>query len=421
MEANPVVQLFLALAVVIIAAKAAGGLARRLHQPRVFGELLAGVVLGPTLLNFLHWGVFPAADVSMVKENIHNMAEFGVLFLMFMVGLEVHVSELLAVGRAALVGGVLGAVMPIVLVTPVVMLFGFSTEAALFAGVALAATSVSISAQTLLELGLLRTKEGSTLLAAALIDDVVAILLVSLVVAITHTGGEVGGEADSSIFLIVVRIAVYLAVAGAFAWFVLPVFVRQVKRYSTGVRTIAALSVAIVLLFGWSAEALGGIAAITGAFIAGVGLSRTPHEIKDQIEEAAINIAYAFLVPVFFVNVGLSTDLKEISMAALPLTGLMIVLAVASKLLGVGGGVRLSGFTSGEAMRVGICMISRGEVGLIIASLGLTAGVFADGAFPLFPPLFLVVLLTTVITPPMVRWAFRHKMTPSRSPYAVKK
>ncbi len=419
MEANPVIELFLALAIVILVAKAAGGAARRMHQPRVFGELLAGVILGPTLLDFLHWGVFQPENVHLVEEMIHTLAELGVLFLMFMVGLEVHLSELLAVGRVAVLSGILGAVIPVVLVTPVVQAAGFSIEAALFAGVTLAATSVSISAQTLFELGLLRTKEGSALLASALIDDVIAILLVSFVVATTGSS-ETEGSA-SGLVLIVAQIVIYLVVAGLFAWFVLPRLMEQIKRYSSGVRTIAALSIAAALLFGWAAEALGGVAAITGAFIAGVGLSRTPHEIKDQIEEAAMNIAYAFLVPVFFVSVGLGTDLKEISTAALPLTGLMIVLAVVSKLVGVGGGARLGGFTNGEAFRVGVCMVSRGEVGLIIASLGLTAGAFSNGAFPLFPPLFLVVLLTTVLTPPMVRWAFRQKtqspkpqITPSR-------
>jgi Kef-type K+ transport system membrane component KefB len=414
LEANPVIELFLALAIVILVAKAAGGAVRRLHQPRVFGELLAGVILGPTLLNFLHWGVFQPENVHMVEETIHTLAELGVLFLMFMVGLEVHLSELLAVGRVAVLSGVLGAIVPVVVITPVVQLAGFSAEAALFAGVTLAATSVSISAQTLFELGLLRTKEGSALLASALIDDVVAILMVSFVVATTGADSGTAEGSASGLVLIVVQIVVYLAAAGLFAWFVLPRLMVEVKRYSHGIRTIAALAIAAALLFGWSAEALGGVAAITGAFIAGVGLSRTPHEIKDQIEEASMNIAYAFLVPVFFVSVGLSTDLREISAAALPLTGLIIVLAVLSKLIGVGGGARLGGFTNGEAFRVGVCMVSRGEVGLIIASLGLTAGVFTDGAFPLFPPLFLVVLLTTVLTPPMVRWVFRQKTQPPK-------
>ncbi|MCB9450955.1 MAG: cation:proton antiporter [Anaerolineaceae bacterium] len=418
MEANPVIEFFLALAIVLLVAKAAGGVARRLHQPRVFGELLAGVILGPTLLNFLHWGIFQQESVHLLEENIHTLAELGVLFLMFMVGLEVQLSELLAVGRAALLGGILGAVVPVLLVTPVVQAAGFSTEAALFAGVTLAATSVSISAQTLFELGLLRTKEGSALLAAALIDDVVAILLVSFVVATTGTESA-GGEGSSGLILIVVRIAAYLTVAGLVAWFILPRIMEIIKRYSSGIRTIATLSIAAALIFGWSAEVLGGVAAITGAFIAGVGLSRTPHEIKDQIEEAALNIGYALVVPVFFVSVGLGTDLKEISAAALPLTGVIIVLAVLSKLIGVGGGVRLGGFTMGEAFRVGVCMVSRGEVGLIIATLGVTAGVFANGPFALFPPLFLVVLLTTVVTPPIVRWAFRQK-TQSSKPHAAR-
>ncbi|MBN1200804.1 MAG: cation:proton antiporter, partial [Anaerolineae bacterium] len=156
MESSFIAQLFLALALVIVAAQFAGAAARSLGQPRVFGELLAGVLLGPTLLDMLHWGAFD--DPTLLKKTIEEFAELGVLFLMFTVGLEVHLRELLSVGKVAIWGGVLGALLPVVLAMPIVLIFDFSAEAALFVGVVMAATSVSISAQTLLELGVLRTR-----------------------------------------------------------------------------------------------------------------------------------------------------------------------------------------------------------------------------------------------------------------------
>src|SRR5690606_22206856 len=163
MQTGGVIELFLALGVIIATAEFAGAAARRLGQPRVFGQLLAGVVLGPTILNMLGWGTFSDSDA--LYHTIHEMAELGVLFLMFSVGLEVHLSELLSVGKVAVWGGLFGAVLPLALVIPVMLPFGYDIEAAIFVGVVLAATSVSISAQTLLELGLLSTKEGIGLLA----------------------------------------------------------------------------------------------------------------------------------------------------------------------------------------------------------------------------------------------------------------
>ncbi|MFN8376902.1 MAG: cation:proton antiporter [Anaerolineae bacterium] len=404
MAQNPVVLLFLALGIIIAAARIAGGLARRFDQPRVLGELVVGVILGPTLLDLLHSSALGLSEVHL-QETIHQFAELGVLLLMFKIGLEVHLKELLKVGRVAGIAGVLGAVIPVLMALPLVMLFGYGWQPALFAGVTLAATSVSISAQVLLELGLLRTVEGNALLATALIDDVVAIVLVSLTVAITEPQQAVDPQ---TLLWIVLRMTLYIGIAFVVAWFILPrlmdwLHTRPEAAQSYG---MAAFAIILALLFGWSAEHFGGVAAITGAFIAGVGLSRTKEAIKRPIEEAVNNIAYAFLVPIFFVGVGLQVNLSQFRLDALPLALLMLLVAVLSKIIGCGLGAYWGGFNRQQAFRLGVCMISRGEVGLIIASLGLASGMFsADDT--LFLSLFLVILLTTVLTPPLVRQVFR--------------
>jgi Kef-type K+ transport system membrane component KefB len=402
METNPVIQLFLALGIIILAARIAGSIARQLGQPRVLGELIIGVILGPTLLDILH---LPALGDGHLQETIKELAELGVLLLMFNIGLEVHLDELLKVGRVAALAGFAGAVVPVVLTYPLARWFGFSWEQALFAGVVLAATSVSISAQVLLELGVLQTKEGNALLATALIDDVLAILLVSLTIAIT---GPEGNAEPGQLGIIVARMAVYIGVAFALAWFGLPRLMNWISAHPRLSQSfgIPAFALVFALLFGWSAEALGGVAAITGAFIAGVGISRINERARDQVEEAVNNIAYAFLVPIFFVDVGLETDLRGFPLSALPLAGLLLVAAVLSKVVGCGLGALLGGFNRQEALRVGVCMISRGEVGLIIASLGLASGVL-NNSDALYPSLFLVILLTTVLTPPFVRQVFQ--------------
>jgi Kef-type K+ transport system membrane component KefB len=403
MEHNPAIALFLVLGVIITASRIGGTLARRFGQPRVLGELIAGVVLGPTLLDLLHAPVLHSVDL---RETITQLAQLGVLLLMFLVGLEVDMRDLASVGVLAGIAGFAGAAAPVLLAFPIVLLFGYGWQPALFTGVTLAATSVSISAQVLLELGVLRTKVGSALLATALIDDVIAILMVSLAIAVSTGTGEDAGA--GVIVGIVARMGVYLTGAFALAWFFLPRLINLLDRIPAVRQSygMAAIALIVALLYGWSAEALGGVAAITGAFVAGVGISRAREDIRHEVEATARSIAYTLLVPIFFISVGLETDLRAFPLTAFPLAGLLLVAALVSKVGGCGLGARLGGFSSHESLQLGVCMISRGEVGLIIASLGLASGVFqADD--PLFASLFLVIVLTTVVTPLLVRQVFR--------------
>jgi Kef-type K+ transport system membrane component KefB len=414
---SPVIPLFLALGIIILSARVGGMLARRFDQPRVLGELVVGVILGPTLIDLLHAAAF-GLNQGHLEETIAELAELGVLLLMFKIGLDVHLKELVQVGLPAAIAGVFGALLPVALITPLTLLAGYGWQAGLFAGVALAATSVSISAQVLLELGVLRSTEGNTLLAAALIDDVVAILLVSLTIAIT---GPARGDQTGDLLAIIVRMAVYMAAAGVVSWFALPRLINWIHRHPESAQSygVPAFALVAALFFGWSAEYFGGVAAITGAFIAGVGFSRTREAIKRPIDTAVNNIAYVFLVPIFFVNVGLHTDLGGFPLSALPFAALLLALAMGSKVIGCGLGARLGGLTQQQALRVGVCMVSRGEVGLIIASLGVGAGVFKTGD-PLFAALFLVILLTTMLTPPLVRRVFRSKDEPRPAAEAVR-
>ncbi len=401
MEHSPAAALFLAIGIIIAASRLAGSVTRRFGQPRVLGELLIGVILGPTVLNMLHWPVLEGAHL---EETIRQLAELGVMLLMFLVGLEVNLGELAKVRRVASIAGVAGAILPVLLAMPIVLLANYTWQPALFAGVTLAATSVSISAQVLLELGFLRTKEGNALLATALIDDVLAILLISLASALVRTGGEVD---VASLVVIIIKMAAYIVSAALIAWFVVPRVMDFISDQPALAQSfgVPAFAFVVGLLFAWSAEQLGGVATITGAFIAGVGLSRVREHDKHLIEDAASSIAYAFLIPIFFVNVGLQADLRSFPLSALPFAAVLMLVALVSKVGGCGFGARLGGFNKMESFRLGVCMISRGEVGLIIASLGVSEGVFHPDQ-PLFASLFLVILLTTVVTPVFVRMVF---------------
>lgn len=405
MESTPAAALFLTLAIIILAARLAGTLARRVGQSRVLGELIVGVVLGPTLLDLLHSAVL-GIEPAHLDETIHLLAEIGVLLLMFKVGLDVHFGELQRVGRVAMVAGVAGALLPLALVAPLMLAFGYSTTAAVYAGVTLAATSVSISAQVLLELNLLNTRVGHALLATALVDDIVAILLVSLAAVVTSAGGASGA---GELLEVLARMALFLGLGSLIALRALPPLIHWIDEQPllSSAFGVPAFALAFAFIFGWAGQVLGGVATITGAFLAGAGLSAASPHVKAQLDRAVDAIVYALFVPIFFVSVGLQTDLQSFTWDALPLSVLLLLAAIASKVVGAGVPALALGFSRREALQLGICMISRGEVGLIIMSIALASGSFAQGD-PLFASLFVVLLLTTLITPILVRRAFRE-------------
>ena len=397
---TPFLQLVFALIVIITAAKAGGWLAVRLGQPAVLGELLVGVLLGPSLLDLLHWPfLVNAAEPHLLTETIYYLAELGVVCLMFLAGLEVDVRELRRTGSVSTLAGVLGVIVPLAFGALVMLPFGYQGQAALFVGMILTATSVSISAQTLLELGVLRSREGVALLGAAVVDDVLVILLLSVFVAVAAS--RAGGAA---IMLVFARMLLYLGLAIA-ASFLLPRLADWVdgQPISEG---LAALVLVATLALAWTAEVVGGLAAITGAFIAGLGFGRS--HLRAAIGRSMHTITYAFLVPIFFVSIGLKTNVRLLTGPGLLLAFVLVIVAVVSKVLGGGLGARLGGFTGRESLRVGVGMISRGEVGLIVATVGVSAGLIQT---ELFSIVTLIVLATTLVTPPLLRQVFASKET----------
>ena len=238
-----------------------------------------------------------------------------------------------------------------------------------------------------------------------------SLLLVSLAVAITTPSQAID---LGTLVVILLRMILYIGLAFLVAWYIAPHLIRWVHAHHRWSHSygVPATALVLALLFGWSAERFGGLAAIIGAFIAGVGLSHMPETIKRPIDEAMGHIVYAFLIPVFFVSVGLRVDLSQFRLDALPLAIALLLVAIAGKVVGVGFGSYRFGLNRRQAVRLGTCMIARGEVNLIIVSLGLARGVFQADA-PLFLSLFLVILLTTVLTPLLVRLVFRYSASPS--------
>ena len=395
---TPFLNFIAALAIIIVAAKASGYVSTRLGQPAVLGELIAGIILGPTILNMLHvWPVF--SEDEHLEESILLMAEIGVLLLMMLAGLELDLKGLLGSGKTSGLAGTLGVFIPLLLGYGTARLFGLDNSSAFVMALSLAATSVSISAQTLMELKVLRSRVGLALLGAAVFDDILVILLLS--VTSIFVGGVVGGYGD--IIFTVVRIILFLAIASVLGFWLLPPLTARVANLPISQGALAFVLVA-TLLYAWSAEAIGGIAAITGAFLVGLFLSRSPY--SNQLEAGVSAMAYGFFVPVFFVSIGLEVNLRAISGSAWIFAIVISIVAILSKIIGSGLGARISGFTNLESLQLGIGMVSRGEVGLIVAAFALSNGLLTQDDFSIA---VFMVIVATLVTPPMLRMSFKER------------
>jgi Kef-type K+ transport system membrane component KefB len=389
---TPSLQFILALSTLIAAARLGGALSKRLGQPAVLGELLAGVLLGPSLLNYYHLAWFTDTHLS---EAVKHLADLGVIFLMFLAGLEIDLAEMTKTGRAAILAGVLGVFATLLLALGVVMLFGASFTKALFFGIALTATSVGISAQTLMELGVLRRRESLTLLGAAVVDDLLVLLVLSVFLALM---GVAGGW--PSVLAVFVRLVIFIVVIVGAGLLFIPHVTDWVEHLPIA-QGLTSFVIVTTLAYAWAAEALGGIAAITGAFLVGLAFARSP--LRQEIEHNFAPLVYGLFVPLFFVSIGLDVNLRALGGQNLLFALALIVVVAVSKILGGGLGALWGGLTRGEAFRLGLGMISRGEVVLIVASVGLAEG-FLDSVN--FVEIVLVVLTTMLVTPVLLRWAY---------------
>jgi Kef-type K+ transport system membrane component KefB len=393
-------QLLLLLALVVTAAKLAGAAATRIGQPAVFGEILAGLLLGPTLADVLDWPLFAhgARDGAAppLLDVVRDFAQLGVVLLMFVAGMETDLAEMRRTGRVAFWAAAGGVALPMALGAGVAAWFGLPLVwQGIFVGTILTATSVSISAQTLIELGAIRTREGSAILGAAVIDDVMGIVVLSVVVALSRSGGALDA---AGLGLIAGRMALFFALALA-AGRLFPALTRAGARLPVS-QGLAAVVVSVAFLYAWAAEHVGGVAAITGSYLAGLLFARTEH--KRAIDDAVHPLTYSLFVPVFFVSIGLQADARDLGGAPL-FVFLLLAAAVAGKVIGCAALARLAGFDGAASLRVGVGMISRGEVGLIVAGYGLAHGLIARDVFS---AAVVIVLATTMMTPPLLKWTF---------------
>jgi Kef-type K+ transport system membrane component KefB len=394
METLDKVSFLYEIALILIAVKFAGHLSRKLGQPSVMGELLAGVILGPVVLGWLH-----------TNSLIIELAEIGVILLMFLAGLETDIKEFMKSAFASTSVAICGVVLPFIGGMLVALYFGFEMSTALFIGTLLVATSVSISVQTLRELGQLQSKEGVTILGAAVLDDILGIIVLSLVIG--FTAGSGGGDL-SGILILLVKIVIFFILVYFIGKKVLPWVFKKVSNLMT-TEVILTFGIICALLFAFAAEMMG-MANIVGSYFAGLMLSMS--SFKEELFEKVETVSFSFFVPIFFVNIGLIADISGINTTILAMIITLTIVAIITKLIGGAIGAKIARFNNRSSLGIGAGMIARGEVGLIVGTIGLSKGLITN---ELFTATVVIVLVTTLVTPPLLKIFFSGEKKPPQS------
>ena len=369
------------VALIILATKLFGMMSKRVDMPEVVGSLVAGLLLGPGLLNLVQ----PSEFLSMLSE-------LGVILLMFSAGLQTDIHELKKSGKAAFFIALVGVLVPLGGGYALAAAFNPAGEALehLFVGTVFTATSVSITVETLKELGKLSTRSGNAILGAALIDDILGLVLLTLI-----TGASVGGE---SLWIVLIKIAAFFAVTLVLGFFLHKGIQRWMASARWNRKRFAVISVAFCFFYAYVAEDIFGVADIIGAFCAGLIIAKTVRAV--YVQSQCETLSYMFLSPIFFASVGLKVVLSSMDARMLLLSALAILVAIVTKVAGCGLGAKLFHYTNAESLRIGIGMISRGEVALIVANKGIAGGMMPA---MFLGPMVLMVVVSTIVTPVMLR------------------
>lgn len=390
-------EILLSLAIILLFTKLFGVITERVHLPQVVGALLAGVLLGPSCIGIL-------------KENdfLTIASEIGVIMLMFIAGLDTDLNDLKHTGFTAFIVALMGVIVPIVGCSAVYLAFfmeswNFVTVIkAIFVGVVFAATSVSITVETLQEMGHLKTKVGATLLSAALIDDIIGIVVLSIVTGIadSETGKSSSGAGETG--LVILKILLFFVFALVVGLLVYKLFKKLSINYGHH-RRIAIWALAFCFVMSYCAEKLFGIADITGAFFAGVILCNVTGA-RQYVAKKITVASYLVFSPIFFAGIGLKTNLHLVTGDIILFSLVLLFMAVLTKIIGCGLGARICGMNTRESVSVGTGMVARGEVALMVAQKGISSG-YIDGK--IFPAVVLVVIVAALSTPILLKLSFK--------------
>lgn len=385
---------------ILLSTKVLGLFSKVVRLPQVVGALLAGIILGPACLGIVH-----------STEMLSNLSEIGVIVLMFAAGLETDIDELKRSGKASFLIALIGVLVPLAGGAAVAYFFNDSTDSNvmlqnIFIGIILTATSVSITVETLKEMGKLSTRAGNAILGAAIIDDILGIIALTVVISMADESVNIG--------------IVLLKILGFFAFtFVAAVgyhyaFKKWTDNSAVKLRRYVVISFVFCLVLAYCAEVFFGVADITGAFFAGLALSGTKK--SEYISKRFDTLSYLLLSPIFFAGIGLKVELPKMNGEIVLFTVLLCVVAALTKVIGCGLGAKICKYTSKESLQIGVGMISRGEVALIVANKGEAVGLMSD---KFFAPVIIMVVFTTVVTPVLLKLVFKDKTSePETKPEA---
>ena len=372
-------RVLLDLTIILLVAKLAAEASDRVRIPAVIGEIAAGIVIGPSVL-----GLVSASDMLFV------LAEFGVIFLLIQVGMETDIAELRSVGRASMLVALIGVALPMALGVGVGLAIGESTNTSLFIGAALTATSIGITARVFGDLRALATVEARTVLGAAVVDDVLGLIILTVVVRIVDQGSVGIGTVATTIGLAVG----FLLLTSVIGFATFPKVFATIAKYSRSTATVSVTAIGVALAFSVLADKAH-LAPIIGAFVAGLALRRI--SASERVERDVASLGHIF-VPVFFLYIGITTDLSAMFDArVLAIALLLSAVAIIGKIAAAVGAFG----TRSDKLVIGFGMLPRGEVGLIFATIGLKVGALNE---EMYGSILFVVLLTTLLAPPLLRW-----------------
>ena len=392
------IETIIGVGILLFAAKLMAELFLRLKLPIVLGELIAGMIVGPFALGGLQ--IIDGKQLLQINDEIRILGEMGAIVILFMAGLEMTPKEFLKGGKAAFVVGTLGVVIPFFVGLTVFQFFGFDALQSMLIATALTATSIAISIQVLSEFGKIKTPEARLIIGAAIVDDILAIAVLSVVTSIAGSDGGVDNIDITEIVITILQVLGFFAIMLIVAVVVIPkVITPRIWKAKGSVEGIATAA-----FFGAAALAGSiGLSPIVGAFAVGMALSTT--KVFDKIENYVGKIGLIF-APLFFAIIGAQVDLRAVDLNIMILSAAIIVVAVTTKLFGCGLPAMYFLKSKQQGLRVGIGMISRGEVGLIVAGVGVTAGILENDVYS---TIIIMVVVTTIITPIWLKLEYRKE------------
>ena len=392
------IETIIGVGILLFAAKLMAELFLRLKLPIVLGELIAGMIVGPFALGGLQ--IIDGKQLLQINDEIRILGEMGAIVILFMAGLEMTPKEFLKGGKAAFVVGTLGVVIPFFVGLTVFQLFGFDALQSMLIATALTATSIAISIQVLSEFGKIKTPEARLIIGAAIVDDILAIAVLSVVTSIAGSDGGVDNIDITEIVITILQVLGFFAIMLIVAVVIIPkVITPRLWKAKGSVEGIATAA-----FFGAAALAGSiGLSPIVGAFAVGMALSTT--KVFDKIENYVGKIGLIF-APLFFAIIGAQVDLRAVNLEILVLSAIIVVVAVTTKLFGCGLPAMYFLKSKQQGLRVGIGMISRGEVGLIVAGVGVTAGILENDVYS---TIIIMVVVTTIITPIWLKLEYRKE------------